>query len=92
MKDQKLVRGCTEKTVDRKDRIIMTRMGLSKGVLIHPHSHARLFSTKKAVRAMRLIIWIDVTAHGCTEALGRGVRMIRAYIAHRGIAESTFIS
>ena len=88
MKDQKLVWRCTEKTVDSTDRISRRRMGLFKGVLIHSQFHLMHFSNKKAVKATNVIMWMHVMAQDCTEALGRGVRMIRAYIAHRGIAES----
>ena len=60
-------------------------MGLSKGVLIHFHSHLQVFSNKKAARAMSVTMWITVMAQPWTDARARGVKMRREYIAYRGI-------
>jgi len=63
--------------VDRIDRIKRTKMGLSNGVLIHPQFQARLFSSKKAVRAKRVKQWIKHMAHPWTEPIARGVKTSR---------------
>ena len=60
--DQALVRGSTEKKVDRIDRMSRIRNGLSKGVLIHFQFPVWIFSSRKAVRAMRVTMWMVVMA------------------------------
>ena len=73
-----LVYLCTENTVDRINRIIRIKIGLSKGVLIHPQFQERLFSTKNVVRAIKVTRWMVLIAQPCTEPLARGVKMSRA--------------
>ena len=76
--DQRLVPLCKEKIEERKQRKSNAMKGLSKGVLIHFQSHVMVFSSRNAVRAIRVTMWIMVMAHGCTDARARGVKMIRA--------------
>ena len=73
-----LVYLCMEKIADRIDRIIRIRIGLSRGVLIHFHSHLRHLSTKNAVRAIKVTRWMMPTAQPWTEPRARGVKMSRA--------------
>ncbi len=63
--------------VDRIDRIIRIKIGLSKVVLIHFQFHVKLFSSKKAVRAMRVTRWMVVMAQPWTDARARGVNTKR---------------
>ena len=67
-----------EDPVDRIDRIIRVKIGLSNGVLIHFQSLVSVFSTKNAVRAIKPRRWIVVMAQSWTEALASGVNMSRA--------------
>jgi hypothetical protein len=67
--------------VDRIVRISRTINGLSKGVFIHFQFQDMAFSNKKAVRAIRVTIWMMVMAHSWTDALASGVKMSRANIA-----------
>ena len=80
-----------ENTEDRTERINKARIGLSSGVLTQLQFQVSVLANRKPVSAIRVTMWIDVIAHGCTEALGRGVRMMRAYMAQRGMDESRFI-
>jgi len=66
--------------VDRITRINRKTIGLSKGVLIHSQFQVRLFSNKKAVRAVSVTRWMVVMAQPWTDALARGVKIRRAYI------------
>jgi len=54
MVDQMLVWRRDEKAVDSRQRSSRQRKGLSKGVLIHFQFPVRLFSTKNAVRAIKV--------------------------------------
>ncbi len=76
--DQKLIWRREERAVDRINRINKIIIGLSKGVLIHCHFPVRVFSIKKAVRAMRVTMWMVVTAQPWTEPLAKGVKISRA--------------
>jgi len=76
-----LVYLCTEKIVDRVDRITRIRIGISKGVLIHFQFPERFFSNKNAVRAIKVTRCMVLIAQPWTEALARGVKISRAYIA-----------
>jgi hypothetical protein len=67
-----------EKAVDSRQRSSRQRKGLSKGVLIHFQLPVRLFSTKNAVRAIKVSRWMVVTAQSWTDALARGVKISRA--------------
>ena len=78
IRDHRLVFRCKEKIEDRRQRNIRTIIGLSKGVLIHFQLEVRVFSSKKAVRAMSVIRWITVMAQGCTPARARGVNTSKA--------------
>ncbi len=73
-----LVRGCKEKTVDSKQSKSRARIGLSKGVLIHFQSQVRLLLSKKALRAVRVTMWMMVMAQPWTEPRARGVKMSKA--------------
>ena len=70
-----------EKIVDRIDRIIRIRIGLSKGVFIHFQFQVMLFSNKRAVRAIRVTRWIMHMAQPWTDALASGVKINNAYTA-----------
>jgi hypothetical protein len=70
-----------EKAKERRHRIRRAMRGLSRGVLIHFQSQTRHLPNKKAVRAISVTIWMMVTAQPWTEALARGVKMRRAYMA-----------
>jgi len=78
MEDQILVLRCKEKIVERKESKSRARMGRSKGVEIQFHCQVRVFCIKKAVRAMRVTMWMMVMAQPWTEARKRGVKMSRA--------------
>jgi hypothetical protein len=67
--------------VDRINRINRIKIGLSKGVFIHFQSKAQVLSSKKAVRAMRVTMWMMVMAQPWTEPRARGVKTSKADIA-----------
>jgi hypothetical protein len=64
---------------------------MSSGVGIHFQVLVMLFSSKKAVRAMRVMRWMKVMAQPWTEARARGEKMSNPYIAMRGIDESDLV-
>ena len=76
--DQKLIWRREERAVDRINRINRIIIGLSKGVLIHCQFQVRVFSIKKAVRAMRVIRWMVVMAQPWTDPLANGVKINNA--------------
>ena len=80
-----------EKIVETMDRRIRRRIGLLRGVLIHVHCQVRVFSRRSAVSAVSVMRWMMVMAQPSTEAKGSGVKMIRVYIDHRGIAERILV-
>jgi hypothetical protein len=67
--------------VDRIDRMIRINIGLSKGVLIHFQFQVMLFSNRRALRAMRVTMWIMHMAQPWTEPLAKGVKTSKADIA-----------
>ena len=76
-----LVKRCKEKIVDRKQSSSRQRIGLSNGVLIHFQFQFQFISSKKAVRAIMVTMWITHIAQPWTDALARGVKINNAYIA-----------
>ena len=88
-----LVYVCTEKTEDRRQRTRRQRIGMSSGVFFHSQFHARLFSSKKAVRANKVTKWMTLMAQPWTEASARGVKMSRKYREKREtFAKRPFLS
>jgi len=75
----------------RRQRTARAKKGRSRGVLIHFHSHVRLFSIKKVARAMTVTMWMLAIAHGCTDPLARGVKTKRMYIEYLEMLSRYFI-
>jgi hypothetical protein len=56
---------------------------LSKGVFIHFQVQFQFISSKNAVRAMMVTMWMMHMAQPWTEALANGVKINNAYIEYR---------
>jgi len=69
-----------EKANDAVHKIIMTNMGLFNGVSGRLIFFADKFSMIRKMAARRIPIWMMVVAHGWTDPLARGVKIIRVHI------------